>query len=307
MTDWLFIVFGVTWMGWWWHGTTSPDSNDVTTRRKQDDDSNSSHSSSHFMDTMKPNNGLLMQHGMWPHLYHKSHYHHVGVSHGHEDSPSPISSDSESSVPHSPPHHFHTHNQPHSHRLCSELSPPHYSSAIWSTTTTTLLQFVFTPSMRPLLGPLQMLNIHSANASCAPSPIWLPLLSLGTWGHGSPSWAWQQVGCKDDAELLRGIFLFLEVVESLCMCFLNMYTSRSFVTSFLPFLLLYMSWSRAASLFSSFFIVVYICVPTVSNPQCHSIRICCIQPFRSDLMEGNYLKWSEHYQIYIWWDFRGCF
>ena len=184
MTDWLFIVFGVTWMGWWWHGTTSPDSNDVTTRRKQDDDSNSSHSSSHFMDTMKPNNSLLMQHGMWPHLYHKSHYHHVGVSHGHEDSPSPISSDSESSVPHSPPHHFHTHNQPHSHRLCSELSPPHYSSAIWSTTTTTLLQFVFTPSMRPLLGPLQTLHVHRlpSDFHCCP---WGPGGMDHQAGHGS--------------------------------------------------------------------------------------------------------------------------
>ena len=49
------------------------------------------------------------------------------------------------------------------------------------------------------------------------------------------------------------------------MCFLNMYTSPSFVTSFLPFLLLYMSWGRVASLFSSFIIVVYICVPTASN------------------------------------------
>ena len=70
------------------------------------------------------------------------------------------------------------------------------------------------------------------------------------------------MGCKDDAGFLQGIFLFLEVVESPFMYFLNMYTIRSFVRSFLHFSLLCMSCGRVASLF---FIVVYMCVPTASN------------------------------------------
>lgn len=159
-----------------------------TSQSRQDPPLVQSRSSGHLVDTMKPNNSLLLQHGMWTHPYHQSHYRHVGNSHGHEDSPSPISSDSESvphPVPQSPPRHFRTHKQPHSHahRSSGELSPPHYSSAVRSTTTATSPEFAFTPSTSPFLGPLRMLNIHSANPSRAPSPILLPPPSLGAMDH----------------------------------------------------------------------------------------------------------------------------
>ena len=139
---------------------------------------------------------------------------------------------------------------------------------------------------------------------------WIPwnCCPWGPGGHGSPSWAWQQVGCEDNAESLQGIFFFLRWLRAYLCVFYNMYTSRSFITSFLPIFLLCMSWGRVASLFSSFFLLLFTSVYQQHlTPQCHPIRICCIQPFWSDLMEGNYLNWSEHYQIYIWWGFRGCF
>ena len=144
---------------------------------------------------MKPNYTLLLQHGMRTNAHHNSHYRPVGVSHGHEDSPSPINLDSES--------------------LCLTLRPsrPLIASAPTINPTpigfvalasyhrhtlqlfegpTTSPEFVFSPLISPSVGPLRMLDIHSANASHAPSPILLPPLSLGTWGpmdhrdgHGS--------------------------------------------------------------------------------------------------------------------------
>ncbi|KAG1901343.1 uncharacterized protein F5891DRAFT_1187629 [Suillus fuscotomentosus] len=76
----------------------------------------------------------------------------------HEDSPSPLSSDSDTHAaqhPQSRP----TYPGP------AEFSPP---SGIKAT------EFTFTPSTSPFLGPLRTLNLHSTNPSRAPSPISLP-------------------------------------------------------------------------------------------------------------------------------------
>lgn len=77
----------------------------------------------------------------------------------HEDSPSPLSSDSDTHVPAQHPQSRATYPGP------AEFSPP---SGIKAT------EFTFTPSTSPFLGPLRTLNLHSANPSRAPSPISLP-------------------------------------------------------------------------------------------------------------------------------------
>ncbi|KAF8634173.1 hypothetical protein AX15_001038 [Amanita polypyramis BW_CC] len=93
--------------------------------------------------------------------------------HGPEDSPSPPSSDSESIPPHipqSPPQLLHRSKVQH-YPLHLDYSPPQYSSAV---RTTTSAEFAYTPSTSPFLGPLRTLNIHSTNASRAPSPVLPP-------------------------------------------------------------------------------------------------------------------------------------
>ncbi|KAG1818497.1 uncharacterized protein BJ212DRAFT_1497001 [Suillus subaureus] len=77
----------------------------------------------------------------------------------HEDSPSPLSSDSDTHVAAQHPQSRATYPGP------AEFSPP---SGIKAT------EFTFTPSTSPFLGPLRTLNLHSANPSRAPSPISLP-------------------------------------------------------------------------------------------------------------------------------------
>ena len=59
----------------------------------------------------------------------------------------------------------------------------------------------------------------------------------------------------DNAELLRRIFLFMR----------SMYIITPFIRFFLQCLLPCMSYGTVASLFSGFFIFVYICVPTASK------------------------------------------
>ncbi|KIK92956.1 hypothetical protein PAXRUDRAFT_146148 [Paxillus rubicundulus Ve08.2h10] len=90
----------------------------------------------------------------------------------HEDSPSPLSSDSDSIQPH------HPHQHP-SHasfvRPCATYPPPGTSVELSPQGTSTVKpEFTFTPSASPFLGPLRTLNLHSANPSRAPSPISLP-------------------------------------------------------------------------------------------------------------------------------------
>nr|AZJ17929.1 CreA [Ganoderma lucidum] len=109
-------------------------------------------------------------HSVWSHPYHpatnRSHLHP-----GHEDSPSPISSDSDSMhAVQSPPHVSPTM----AHRLPAEA--PHHGlpCAVKSPGSADF----FTPSTSPFLGGLRTLNIHSSGPSRAPSPFRLPPPSL---------------------------------------------------------------------------------------------------------------------------------
>lgn len=130
-----------------------------------------SHSSGHLVDSIQASRGGH-PHGVWGHPYHHPtqhaivhphphHFRHLGTQ-AHEESPSPISSDSESMpTAQSPPHPFHAYS-------------PQYSGV-----RPTSSEFAFTPSTSPFLGPLRTLNLHSSNPSRAPSPILLPPSSLG--------------------------------------------------------------------------------------------------------------------------------
>ncbi|KAG2151465.1 hypothetical protein DEU56DRAFT_752366 [Suillus clintonianus] len=90
------------------------------------------------------------------HSLHPPAYRHLVT---HEDSPSPLSSDSDSHIAAQHPQPRATYPGP------AEFSPP---SGIKAT------EFTFTPSTSPFLGPLRTLNLHSTNPSRAPSPISLP-------------------------------------------------------------------------------------------------------------------------------------
>ncbi|KXN81789.1 DNA-binding protein creA [Leucoagaricus sp. SymC.cos] len=140
-----------------------------------------SHSSGHLVDQMRPAGASHGAHhyAAWSHPYHPQpphpHYRHLAGTSTHDDSPSPISSDSETAVTNSrspsqrllhinPPSSL-GHSRPHS----SDQSPPHYSAM-----RTTSADVAYTPSTSPFLGPLRTLNIHSTNPSRAPSPVQLP-------------------------------------------------------------------------------------------------------------------------------------
>ncbi|KIJ17632.1 hypothetical protein PAXINDRAFT_154238 [Paxillus involutus ATCC 200175] len=90
----------------------------------------------------------------------------------HEDSPSPLSSDSDSIQPHHPSQH-----PPHAPFVRPRATyPPLGTSVELSPQGTSAIkpEFTFTPSASPFLGPLRTLNLHSTNPSRAPSPISLP-------------------------------------------------------------------------------------------------------------------------------------
>ncbi|KAI0647799.1 hypothetical protein C8Q79DRAFT_905791 [Trametes meyenii] len=127
-------------------------------------------------------------HSVWSHPYHHPTAHHPAAHRphlqaGHEDSPSPISSDSDSMHPaHSPlhvssgvPHHPVPVDHPAHHPLANGTKPPGNA------------EFAFTPSTSPFLGGLRTLNIHSSGPSRAPSPFRLPPPSLDSpveeYGH----------------------------------------------------------------------------------------------------------------------------
>ncbi|KAF8195597.1 hypothetical protein BJ912DRAFT_1030850 [Pholiota molesta] len=144
------------------------------------DDLDPSRSSGHLVDALRTGSGS--HHGSaFSHPYHHPyHYRHQPAERGphtaRDDSPSPISSDSEPLPPHeraytshSPPRIFHLQGAAPRARGPIDHSPPHYSSV-----RTPNPDFAFTPSTSPFLGPLRTLNIHSANPSRAPSPILLP-------------------------------------------------------------------------------------------------------------------------------------
>lgn len=133
-----------------------------------------SHSTGHLVDA---HGQLPRAHGPWGHPYgHQAPhlighpqqpqpYRHIGT---HDDSPSPISSDSES-VPHqmsnSPPAPYPMH-------------PPHLPVDHQAYPGMRSSEFNFTPSTSPFLGPFRTLNLHSSNPSRVPSPILLPPPSI---------------------------------------------------------------------------------------------------------------------------------
>ena len=153
-----------------------------------------SRSSGHLVDSMRAST-FNHNHGTWsrPYQPHQNHRQEAvngrtDGSHGqqHEDSPSPISSDSEhlghDRLTQSTPKMFHLHgpsafqNAHMPNRSLDSYSPPLYSSSAVRTTPSS--DFLFTPSTSPFLGPMRTLNIHSTTPSRAPSPIFLPP------GHG---------------------------------------------------------------------------------------------------------------------------
>ncbi|KAF9013306.1 hypothetical protein BDQ17DRAFT_1343175 [Cyathus striatus] len=139
-----------------------------------------SRSSGHLVENMKGHHHNYHHHGVISHPYRYPTAPHHRQHVRHEDSPSPISSDSESPPLHvsqSSPRMFHVHgSHSHPHSLHSaDHSPPHHSSALRTTTS----EYAYTPSTSPFLAPMRTLNIHSTNPSRAPSPVLLPPPSMG--------------------------------------------------------------------------------------------------------------------------------
>ncbi|KAI0357481.1 hypothetical protein OH77DRAFT_105228 [Trametes cingulata] len=122
-------------------------------------------------------------HSIWSHPYHHPAASRPHLQPGHEESPSPISSDSDSLHPaHSPlhvspavPHHPAPVDHAAHHPLVSGTKAPGST------------EFTFTPSTSPFLGGLRTLNIHSSGPSRAPSPFRLPPPTLDSpveeYGH----------------------------------------------------------------------------------------------------------------------------
>ena len=111
-------------------------------------------------------------HPAWPHSYphhHPSHSHRSHLYAGHEDCPSPVSSDSESLLPmHSPTRAAAVHAPVASTGYSMEHAVP----GMYGNRTSG--EASYTPSTSPFLGGLRKLHIHSAVPSRAPSPIHLP-------------------------------------------------------------------------------------------------------------------------------------
>jgi zinc finger protein CreA/MIG len=124
------------------------------------------HTTGHVVDASTIAGGR--QHVHWSHPYpthsqtHSYQYRHLARQ---DDTPSPLSSDSDSLPPHnsahSPPHPFSI------QQYSMHAAGPGDSSMRPA-------ELAFTPSTSPFLGPLRTLNLHSADTSRAPSPILLP-------------------------------------------------------------------------------------------------------------------------------------
>ncbi|OCH88664.1 hypothetical protein OBBRIDRAFT_813513 [Obba rivulosa] len=137
------------------------------------------HASGHVVDASHPHRTHGHGHGAGPHphghapwahpYHHPAHAtsHRQGLHVSHDDSPSPISSDSDSlhpvQSPLSAPVHPGAGHGPGEHPAHSQ-HPPKPSAG----------EFIFTPSTSPFLGGLRTLNIHSGTPSRAPSPFRLP-------------------------------------------------------------------------------------------------------------------------------------
>lgn len=116
-------------------------------------------------------------HSLWSHPYHHPAANRPHLHPGHDDSPSPISSDSDS--------------------MHAVQSPPQVSPSVPSRQVDhsshyvhgsgSKAEFSFTPSTSPFLGGLRTLNLHSSGPSRAPSPIRLPPPTLDSpieeYGH----------------------------------------------------------------------------------------------------------------------------
>ena len=107
------------------------------------------------------------------HPAHPPAYRHAAT---HEDSPSPLSSDSDSMLVRSTAQLTYTRPHPTYPGQSTQPSPPSGPTGIKAA------EFTFTPSTSPFLGPLRTLNIHSTNPSRAPSPISLPPTSMAAHG-----------------------------------------------------------------------------------------------------------------------------
>ena len=159
-------------------------------QQQKDSPLTQSRSSGHLVDSMRAST-FNSHHGTWtrPYQPHQNHRQEAvnGRSDGshdqqQEETPSPISSDSEHlghdgfAKTQSPPKMFHLHGpsafrSAHiPNRSVDSHSPPLSSSAVRTPTS----DFAFTPSTSPFLGPMRTLNIHSTTPSRAPSPIFLP-------------------------------------------------------------------------------------------------------------------------------------
>ncbi|KAI8994248.1 hypothetical protein BD414DRAFT_513825 [Trametes punicea] len=150
------------------------------------------HSSGHVVDGahphphprthVHPHGQHVHSHSIWSHPYHHPAAHRPHLQPGHEESPSPISSDSDSLHPAYSPIHVASvvphHPVPADHVVHPPLpTGPKAPSS----------EFTFTPSTSPFLGGLRTLNIHSATPSRAPSPFRLPPPTLDSpveeYGH----------------------------------------------------------------------------------------------------------------------------
>ncbi|KAI0826798.1 hypothetical protein BC628DRAFT_220180 [Trametes gibbosa] len=122
-------------------------------------------------------------HGHWSHPYHHPATHRPYLHAGHDDSPSPISSDSDSMQPGHSPMHVSPAVPHHPAPVDHAVHPPFASG----TKAPGSAEFSFTPSTSPFLGGLRTLNIHSSGPSRAPSPFRLPPPSLDSpaddYGH----------------------------------------------------------------------------------------------------------------------------
>ncbi|KAH9933188.1 uncharacterized protein BXZ73DRAFT_89828 [Epithele typhae] len=101
-------------------------------------------------------------HGAWSHPYPHPAAHRPHLHPGHEDSPSPISSDSDSMHP------IHSPAVPHQGPV--ERSPYATGSRTPGGT-----EYAYTPSTSPFLGGLRTLNIHSSGPRVRPRPSGYPL------------------------------------------------------------------------------------------------------------------------------------
>lgn len=168
------------------------------------------HSSGHIVDGLpthsRDSRAHPHPHAAWGHPYHVAHRTHTvpGVVAGaaggvqavgrHEDSPSPMSSDSDSfqvtqspvstTAPHSQAHaHSHAHSHGASYQSLAGLANAGTKQEYAQHPT------AYTPSTSPFLGGLRTLNIHSGAPSRAPSPFRLPPATLdnAASAHHSPT------------------------------------------------------------------------------------------------------------------------